>query len=401
MVKLPNVNTPKTEIEARIFQLQSRMADKNIDGVLILQNTDLFYFAGTIQQSHLFIPQTGDPLLMVKKDVERAKSESPLKHIISIKSPKEIPDRLEDIGYKGFKKVGLEFDVLPVSLYFSYQKIFPQTQFVDISMVIRLLRAIKSPYEIQRIHRAARLADDVSASIPGYLKEGMTEVELSGKIVSEARKRGHQGIVRMRMWGGEIFFGHIMAGPSAAIPSFFASPTGGPGVTPAVAQSAGFRPIGRNEPVLVDYVFGYQGYISDQTRIFSIGKIDPELKKAHNCMLELQDRIKTAVVPGITGDEIYTMAVDYVKKSGYLDYFMGVGNQRVRFVGHGVGLELDEFPFLAQGQSLPIKTGMTLALEPKLVFPGKGVVGIENTHVVGDKGLEQLGIYQDTIIELT
>lgn len=393
-----NRNTPKAEIEARILRLQTRMVDENIDAVLIVQNTDLFYFAGTIQQSHLFIPQAGEALLTVKKDLERAKAESPLKYITSIKSPKEIPYLLEDMGYKHFEKMGLELDVLPANLYFSYQKIFPQTNFVDISMIIRLIRAVKSPYEIQMVRRAANLADEVSATIKDYLKEGITEIELAGKIVSEARKRGHQGTVRMRMWGGEFFFGHIMAGPSAAIPSFLASPTGGSGVNPATAQSASFRPICRNEPVLVDYVFGYQGYISDQTRIFSLGEIDPGLRKAHDSMLELQDRIKNAVVPGVTGGEIYEMAIDYVKKSGYFEYFMGVGSQRVNFVGHGVGLELDEFPFLALGQRLPIEKGMTVAVEPKLVFPGKGVVGIENTHVVDNKGLEQLGLFEEQII---
>ena len=76
---------------------------------------------------------------------------------------------------------------------------------------------------------------------------------------------------------------------------------------------------------------------------------------------------------------------------------MGAGEDRIRFVGHGVGIELDEYPFLAKGQDLPIEKGMIIALEPKVIFPGKGVIGIENTHLVTDNGLEQLGQFNEKI----
>jgi Xaa-Pro aminopeptidase len=79
---------------------------------------------------------------------------------------------------------------------------------------------------------------------------------------------------------------------------------------------------------------------------------------------------------------------------------MGAEKERIRFVGHGIGLELDEYPFLAQGQRLKLQKNMVIALEPKLVFPGKGVVGIENTHVVRENGLERLTNYQDEITTL-
>jgi Xaa-Pro dipeptidase len=233
-----------------------------------------------------------------------------------------------------------------------------------------------------------------------YLKTGMTEVDFAGKIEAEARKRGHQGVIRMRMWGGELFYGHIMAGSSAAVPSFLASPTGGTGLSPAIAQSAGFKLIAPHEPVLVDYAFVYDGYISDQTRIFCIGSIAPHLHQGHLIMLELQEFIKKVALPGATGAEIYDLALDFVRKHEVDKYFMGWGNRRIRFIGHGVGLELDEYPFLAKGQQIVLEEGMTLALEPKLIYPGIGVVGIENTHVVTKNGLEQLGKFNEDIIFL-
>ena len=227
----------------------------------------------------------------------------------------------------------------------------------------------------------------------------MTELELAGKVEAEARRLGHQGVVRMRLWGGEMFYGHLMAGPTGAVPSYLASPTGGVGPSPAMAQGPGFNAIRRHEPVLVDYVFAYNGYLSDHTRIFSLGSLPQELVDAHNAMLEVQELVKKIATPGIASGAIYERALAKSTELGYADNFMGIaGKERIRFVGHGIGLEIDEFPFLAAGQDLQLREGMTIALEPKLIFPGQGVVGIENTHVVTQDGLEQLGRYPEEII---
>jgi Xaa-Pro aminopeptidase len=334
---------------------------------------------------------------MVNKILTRAKAESSIGRIVPLDNAKLIPEKLKHSGLPPPKRIGLELDVLPTNLYFSYQGLFRQAEISDISIDIRLLRAVKSAYEIELLREAAAYSDRVAAGVPDLLREGMTEIELAGRVEAEARRLGHQGVVRMRLWGSELFYGHLLSGPSGAVPSFLASPTGGTGVSPAVAQSAGFRAIRRNEPVLVDYVFAYRGYISDHARIFSIGKLSDELVQAHRVMLELQARIKAMAKPGVASGSIYDFGLDYAKNLGYLENFMGVGGERIRFVGHGVGLELDEFPFLNTGQTVELQEGMVIALEPKLIFPGKGVVGIENTHVVTSAGLEQLGKYPDEI----
>jgi Xaa-Pro dipeptidase len=292
MDNLFNKNTPKSEINNRLTCFKNKMKEHGIEASLIVQNVDLFYFAGTIQQAHLFVPAEGEPILMATKDFHRAESESPLDRVIFLKSTKEIPYVLKENGYDFPETVGMELDVLPVNLFWGYRKLFNEARFLDISPLIRSIRAVKSSYEIDKIKKAAQLADEVFNSVPVYLKTGMTEVDFAGKIEAEARSRGHQGIIRMRMWGGELFYGHIMAGSSAAVPSFLASPTGGTGLSPAIAQSAGFKLIAPHEPVLVDYAFVHDGYISDQTRIFCIGSIAPQLHQGHLIMLELQEFIK-------------------------------------------------------------------------------------------------------------
>ena len=382
----------------RIHRLGERLMEQSIDGALILQNTDLYYFAGTVQQSYLYIPSEGEPLLMVRKDFNRAKAESAIRLIEPVESPKEIPTLLKRKGYKMPHTLGYEGDVLPANLYFYYKKLFAGTELKDISHDIRLIRAVKSPGEIVCIQTAAGLADRVLDNVKDLIGDGISEIEFSGKVEAFMRKLGHQGIVRMRMWGGEMFYGHLMAGSTAAVSSYMASPTGGEGISPAVAQGPGFRKIRAREPVLVDFIFTHNGYLSDQTRIFAINSLSEPLMSAHEAMIEVQEKLKKEAKPGRKAGDLYTLALEHVDNRGYSDYFMGADPKRVPFVGHGIGLEVDEYPFLAKDQDLILEEGMIIALEPKLIFPGKGVVGIENTHVVTAQGLKQLNRFPDEVV---
>jgi len=395
---MENMFTPKTEIDCRIRKLQTHLIENGIDAALILQNTDLFYFAGTIQQSHLYVPAQGLPLLMVKRSLERAIAESPIETIVPINSPGQIPAILSQHGYKLPQTLGMELDVLPANAYLSFCRVFKSAKITDISHPIRLIRAIKSEYEIVLIRQAARCSEQLVSCVKDFLQEGISEIELSSKIEAVARRLGHQGIVRMRLWGAELFFGHLMSGASAAVPSYLSSPTGGMGISPVIAQGASHKLIARHEPILVDYAFACQGYISDLTRIFAIGDLPDELIKAHDAMLSVQNLIINAATPGMNAEELYDIAIRHVEKLGYAKNFMGAGKDHVRFIGHGVGLELDEYPFIAKGQMITLQKDMCIAFEPKLIFPGKGVVGIENTFLMNDSGLEQITTFDENII---
>lgn len=392
------LNTPKAELEERIDNLKHHLKQNQIEAALILQRVDLYYFSGTSQQGSLYIPVDGEPVLMVNKHIERARAESLLDTIVYLESPRRIPQIIKDMGYGIPRTLGLELDVLPTNMYFSYRKLFSGTDIKDISLAIRMQRAVKSSHELGLMRRAAEFSDQVLGWVPNILREGITELEMAGLVEAEARRLGHQGVIRMRLWGSEMFYGHLLSGPTGAVPSYLSSPTGGTGASPAIAQGPSFKPIGRHEPVMVDYMFCYNGYLSDNTRIYSLGALPRELLDAHAAMLAVQEMITKAARPGVTSGEIYDLALAKTKELGYGSHFMGAGDQRVRFVGHGIGLEVDEFPFLAAGQNLKLEPGMTIALEPKLVFPGKGVVGIENTQLVTPEGLESLNRYPDEIV---
>jgi Xaa-Pro dipeptidase len=395
-----DANTPAAEIQARIADLQTALQSSDLDGAMILQPTDLFYYSGTIQQSHLYVPAQGPALLLARKSLERAQAESPIDRILPLTSPKELPGILKVNDLPLPRSLGMELDVLPFNLFSIYQQVFDKTRISDLSPVIRMQRAVKSIYELTVMSQAGKLADQMMAHVAEVIREASTEIELAGLVEAFARKLGHQGVVRMRLWGNELFYGHLMCGPSAAVPSYLASPTGGSATTPAVAQGAGMAPIKPHEPILVDYVFAYNGYIADQTRIFSLGQLTDDLLQAHQAMLDIQAAIKQMAKPGVTAGQIYDTALEMAAEAGYADRFMGVGPQRIRFVGHGVGLELDEFPFLAQGQTMLLAANMVIAFEPKVIWPGRGVVGIENSHVVTAEGLSPLTTYPDEITRL-
>jgi len=371
------------------------LREKDLDGAVIMQNADLFYFAGTTQRSHLFIPAEGDPALMVRKSYDRAVLESKLKNIFSLINIKKLPETLESLTGKKLKRIGFELDVLPANLYFYYRTLLNTVEIVDISDLIRNVRAVKSPYEIEMIRGSAKLNQNMFSHVREFLHEGINEVEFASKLEAVYRQGGHQCFIRMRGFNLEIVYGHLMSGSNLAIPSFFDGPTGGSGLNPSFPQGSGYKLIKRNEPIMVDYVGVLNGYMVDQARIFCIGELPPKMVKCYNIAIEIQEMVKENAKPGVLCSEIYESALRIANNYELKEHFMGFP-EPVAFIGHGVGIELDELPILAKGFNKPLEEGMVFALEPKFVFP-EGAVGIENTLMVTPQGAVNLTVFDENI----
>ena len=391
---------PAQEIESRVRRFQLELQKMGLDGAFILQNADLFYFSGTIQSSVLFIPQQGQPVLMVQKGFERARQESPLKHVVPVTGRTQIKKILKDCGFLDLKKIGLEMDVLPVNLYSRYRQTFPEYEWSDVSSDILRLRMIKTPYEVEQIRSAARILHKGYMGIREIIREGMTELEIDGHLALIARREGHMGILRMRGWNQEMTYAHVLSGESGATISFLDSPHGGRGNTPAMAQGAGFRRVGRNEPIGIDYGIGVNGYVADQFRTLVIGDLPDELMRAHDFSVEIHSLFVKEARTGVACTDLYRLALKKAEETGFGQYFNGYGEGKVRFVGHGLGLEIDEYPILAPRFNQRLEPGMVIALEPMFVFPGKGIVGLEDDYLVTATGVERLTITAQTIIRM-
>lgn len=390
---------PKTEIESRINKFQRQMKKSEMDGALLVLNADVFYFTGTVQNSVLWVPSEGEPVFMVRRSVERGRRESPLAHIVPIKSPRDVPEVLSRFGYTQSGRIGLELDVLPVNTFFFYQKLFPDTKFVDVTPTVKDIRAIKSAYEIEYLREACRTVDNAFREIPMLLHEGMTELELASQFEAVLRRNGHHGYNVMRAFNQGPSIGVTCAGESGGTPSYMDGPLGGPGPTPAFPHGAGWRTIKRNEPIIIDYACTVNGYTVDQTRVFCIGELPDYMVKAFEDAVLIQEEILKLIKPGTPCEEPYLLALELAEKMGYKDSFMGRPGDQVRFIGHGVGLELDENPVFAKGIKTPIMPGMTFALEPKFVF-AEGAVGTENTFLMTENGPERLTITPEVITYL-
>jgi len=388
---------PKEEIPRRVETFQSYLRSRDLQAALIFQNVDLYYFSGTLQSSILFIPAEDRPTLMVQKGYERARAESPLEHLVPIGDR----DRIKDI-LSGFplERAGLELDVLPAYLYLWLREAFPACRWEDVSRDIRRLRMIKTPYEVDLIRRAAQILHRGYTELSGMLREGMTELEIDGHLALVARREGHMGILRMRGWNQEMTYAHVLSGESGSVVSFLDSPHGGSGNTPAMAQGASFRRVRRNEPIGVDYGAGVDGYLADQFRTFVIGDLEPDLRRAHDCSKAIHRLFAERARPGATCSELYRMALDEAEKAGFGDFFMGHGEGRVKFIGHGLGLEIDELPVIAPFFNQKLEPGMVIAFEPKFVFPGRGVVGMEDDYLVTPSGIERLTLTEQELIRL-
>lgn len=391
---------PDKEIRGRVGKFQEALKARGIDGAFILQNVDIFYLSGTLQRSFLYVPREGRPLLMTVKSCQRAREESPLEEIVPIKGRQDLWDVLRDYGYHTVGHMGLELDVLPANQFVWFQENFPNTRISDISHDIRKLRMIKSPYEVDQIRRATAILDKGYQEIRGLIQEGMTELEIDGYLASIARREGHMGILRMRGWNQEMTYAHVLSGASGAVVSFCDTPAGGPGATPAMAQGAGFRRVRKNEPIYIDYGVGINGYLSDETRTLVIGKLDKELEKAHDCSRDILLLLAEKAGPGLSCGCLYEMAEALAEERGFKEFFMGYGEGKVKFIGHGFGLEIDEFPIITPSFPEDLREGMVFALEPKFIFPGRGVVGIEDDYLVTASGLERLTLTDQTLLKI-
>jgi Xaa-Pro aminopeptidase len=384
----------KMESEQRIIRLQKALQDMGLDGALLIYPIDVYYFTGTRQNSTLWVPAEGNPLLMVRKSHSRAVTESLIEDTRPFPSSKEFPG----LFGSGIRKIGFTFDVAPVQQYLYYQKMLPGRELVDISTINRELRSVKSEWELEQMRYTGDRLCGVFAQVPEFFKAGMREVDFSAEFECRLRKAGGEGYVRMRAFNQELFHGLAVSGATSDKPGFFDGAVTGRGLSAAFPQGSSFEKIAPGSPMLADYTGMFNGYLVDMTRVFCLGRPAPELEQAFATSLSIQNHLVANLKPGVICEDLFFAAASMAEEAGLGRNFMGLPGENAKFVGHGIGLELDEYPILAQGFKSPLKAGQTIAIEPKFVLPGLGAIGIENTFAVNAGGGVKLTAMADDLI---
>lgn len=382
------------ELKIRRDKIRSLMAQQGIDAALITCNTNLIYTNGSVVSGYLYLPLHSPALLFYKRP-----NNITGEHAFAIRKPEQIVDLLKEQGLPLPAKIMLEGDELPYTEYCRLAKLFPEAEVVNGTPLIRQARSIKTSIEIELFRRSGIAHAKAYDLIPTVYRPGMTDLEFSIEIERLMRLQGCLGIFRVFGRSMEIFMGSVLTGDNAGYPSPYDFALGGQGLDPALPGGANKTPLKEGQSVMVDLGGNFNGYMGDMSRVYSIGQLPEEAYAAHQVCLDIQEKIAATAGPGVPCEELYNTAIEMVTAAGFADKFMGT-QQQAKFIGHGIGLEINEAPVIAPRMKQELEPGMVFALEPKIVIPGVGPVGIENSWVVTNEGIEKLTNCNEEIIEL-
>lgn len=382
------------ELKLRRDKIRSLMAQQGIEAALITCNANLIYTYGCVVSGYLYLPLHSPALLFFKRP-----NNITGEHSFSIRKPEQIIELLKEQGLPVPSKLMLEGDELPYTEYVRLASLFPDTEVVNGTPIIRQARSIKTSIEIEMLRLSGIAHAKAYEQIPSVYRPGMTDIEFSIEIERLMRLQGNLGIFRVFGRSMEIFMGSVLTSDNAGYPSPYDFALGGKGLDPALPGGANKTPLKEGQSVMIDLGGNFNGYMGDMSRVFSIGKLSEEAYAAHQVCLEIQEKISSIARPGTVCENLYNIAVEIATKAGFADKFMGT-DQQAKFIGHGIGLEINEAPVLAPRMRQELETGMVFALEPKIVIPGVGPVGIENSWVVTNDRIEKLTNCNEEIIDL-
>ena len=374
--------TPVLELRDRMerFRLRMDREDPAWDIAVIFGRTNQFYFTGTMQDGVLLGPRDDEAVLWVRRSVERALDES---FFPDIRPMRSFRDAAAGMGACP-PMVHVDAEVVPLAHLERFRKHFPFVGTRSLDEQVAGIRSVKSAYEVSLLERSGRIHRHVLEDrVPGMLREGMSEAGLGGEVFSLLVREGHHGISRFGRFGTEMILGQIGFGESTLYPTSFDGPGGCPGAAPgAPVLGSHRRTLAAGDLVFVDCACGVQGYHTDKTMTYMFGhSIPDEAIEIHHRCVEIQDETAALLRPGVSPSEVYETIIAGLEPE-FLENFMGFGDRRVLFLGHGVGLQVDEMPVIARGFDEPLEEGMVIALEPKKGVEGVGMVGTENTFVV-------------------
>lgn len=380
---------PASELAARLERFRRAMdaAHPGWEMAAVNHKVAMYYFTGTIQEGVLLIrPQ--DAVFWVRRSFERACNESHFSDIRPMHSFREAAafyGSAPKVMYVETKKATLDWERM-LHKYFAFEELG------SFDSVLQDLRMVKSEYELKQMEQSGAIHETVLDIVaPKLIRGGISEAQLAIALYSEMVQRGSHGTARFNQALGEEAVGIASFGKSGLVRTGFDGPGGTDGTCIAV-QSIGnaFRKLQPGRLVYLDIPCGFDGYHTDKTVVYYYGDLAKDeqskhLIEAQQRCLELEQEVVRLMVPGEPIENLYLRTMDKFDNI-YGDAFMNGG----KFLGHSIGLVMDEAPAIAKGFKQPLQPGMTFAVEPKIALPGLGMVGTENTYVVTENGARSL-----------
>jgi Xaa-Pro dipeptidase len=375
----------------RLEQLQASLREMGWQAALVMQPRDLYYYAGTAQPANLWVPDEGDPVLFTRRVHELTREATWIDRTVSAGGFGEMSRALDDLGLSlpQGAVLGVEQDVLPYRLVESLKKRLEGVRLENVSPTVLRQRLVKDDGELARIRKAVELWKRGHEAIMEILAVGVAEYEVAAAMENAARLGGGDGMVWPRRWDSFLPAGGIVAsGPNAWVVSGEAMTVTGVGLNQGLPWGPSSRRLEAGDLVVVDFTLSYKGYHCDVTRTYCVGEPSQEQRDLWERLLELHLRVVDQVRPGVTGEELYLSARGLAEEAGLIDNFMGVGSERGSYIGHSIGLEVDEWPVLGAGYDEPLPVGAVITIEPKFMVPGLGGVMVEDDLVVTPGGHE-------------
>jgi len=382
------------ELNLRRRRVREAMLETGADACVIGVSVNIFYLTGTVFGGYLYLPAEGDCRLFVRRPQPFDGED-----FTYIRKIEDITDIFRNENREFPRKILLETDELSYKECTRLRAAFGMPEIGDATTLLRRARMIKTPYEIEQMRYSAERHAITYAEIPSCYRAGMTDLEFQAEIERRMRLNGSVGFFSVFGTNMNIFMGSVLTGDNAEAASPFDFALGGKGQTPLCPIGANGTKLREGMAVMVDMAGNYSPYLTDMTRVFSVGKLPETALSAHKTALEIQDAFVENARPGVSCATLYEQSLSIAERAGLAGCFMGT-RQQAKFVGHGIGLHINELPVLAPRSKDVLQEGMTIALEPKFVIAGVGAVGVENSFLVTATGVEKLTVFCEDIIPL-
>ncbi|MFL0251574.1 M24 family metallopeptidase [Clostridium neuense] len=335
--------------KSRIDKLRDAMKSKNIDGVLLVGDPNRNYMSGfTGDESFSIITLNRAIFITDSRFTEQARQQVKDYEVVQYNTTfsEFLGKMAEELG---IKTLAFEEDVLTFSTYSEYKKSL-KCDFVPLNGIVEELRLIKDETEIEKIKKAANIADKAFEHMLTFIKKGMTEREVGLELEFTMKKMGAK----------DLSFPSIVAsGERSCLPHGQA--------TNKVLEEGDF--------LTLDFGCIYEDYCSDMTRTIVIGKPSDKMKEIYDIVLKANEAAIPVIKSGIICKAIDKVSRDIISSYGYGDNF-GHG------LGHGVGREIHEEPRLSPRGDVVLREGMIVTDEPGIYIPGFGGVRIEDLILV-------------------